>query len=51
MAACDFNNTGPEEADEDTDIDDDDALIDIDYGHDDIEDIDLIMIVDRDDEQ
>jgi hypothetical protein len=45
----DFNDTYAEEADEDSDTDDDDAFIDIDYRHDDLAAIELMMIVDRDD--
>jgi hypothetical protein len=51
MSAWDLDDTVLEDADEDRDIDDDDVFTDIDYGQEDLEKIDSMMIVDQDDDQ
>jgi hypothetical protein len=45
------HDTDLEDADEDSDTDDNDASIDIDHGQDDLEEIDLLVIFDRDDDE
>jgi hypothetical protein len=51
MSTWDFDDTHTEDASEDSDTDDDDTFINVDDGHDDLEKIDLMMIVDRDDDK
>jgi hypothetical protein len=48
MPAWDFDDTYTEDADEESDTGDDDAFIDIDYRQGDLEEIDLMMIIDKD---
>jgi hypothetical protein len=48
VSAWDFDDSFTEGANEDINADDDAAFIDICYRHDDLEEIDLVMIVDRD---
>jgi hypothetical protein len=51
MSAWDFDDTYAKDACKDSNIDDDDAFIDIDGGHDDRHEIDFMMIVDRNDDK